>query len=559
MFYRVLNTGGAQNVPTKGFLGLNRRKKGQEGECVACSNVSGDEFPVLSSVRGVKQICKAPVNSSVVAYIPEDDGSFTGLVQKLENGKVVNRFYYKGEDKTGQCTIEFDKDSKLIRTDGKIILLPQMLQFEYWRKDAVLGNLGKQVVIESLSHEDYSAKASIANDQKKALSKFSIGEIVRFGYLASLPDSQKEMNTTIEQSRYSTTDKRTVISSKTEISIDFKMYVGENEYNFGAKDVVAGCTMYKYIPKMSNFCIFQNRLWGTSENGENIYASAPGEYDTFFRYQNLATDSWSVDIMDYNKPFTGMAVYNEAVYCFKEDKVYVIYGSYAQNFSVDRTMDGCGCIQSDSVIVAGNALYWLGHEGIYRYTGGTPRLISEKLGRKYTYAKALAGNGVIYWQLTYKDGDGLGGEFLRYDTEYGLWHSIDEEKRLYLGGETLGNRAFIHTASTIYELEAGEFGEWSFESVDFYNDTFDNTGAFQIHLRADLKAGSSIKVEYKGSGESEWQNCGEYVADKDISIKECFIPRFSNFPSYRYRLSGTGEVYIYELERNFHKGGRNVR
>ena len=145
-------------------------------------------------------------------------------------------------------------------------------------------------------------------------------------------------------------------------------------------------------------------------------------------------------------------------------------------------------------------------------------------------------------------------ELLCYDTLKGLWHSLAYFD--FLGGFLFNGKLYAYTKNELFEISGGDYGEWCFESVLEYYDGFENCSATEIFLRAELKKGSRIKVEYKGISQSEWENCGEYIADCDCMIKEKFVARFRQDKAYQFKISGSGEAYIYELERTVSGSGR---
>ena len=153
--------------------------------------------------------------------------------------------------------------------------------------------------------------------------------------------------------------------------------------------------------------------------------------------------------------------------------------------------------------------------------------------------------------LTDYDGN---SELLSFDTEKGMWHKHDYQN--FIGGFKFDGKLYAYTDSEVFEVSGGDFGEWSFESVVEYNDTFDNHSATEFFIRAEMKKGSTLKVEYKGISESDWETVGSYSADRHEMIKEKFTPRLRNDAAYQFRISGSGEVYVYELEKTTPTGGR---
>jgi hypothetical protein len=81
---------------------------------------------------------------------------------------------------------------------------------------------------------------------------------------------------------------------------------------------------------------------------------------------------------------TGMVAWQELLLVFKETHIYVFYGnSEASDGSPIfnyRTIPGPGPIAPQSIVAAPDGVYYVGRSGVYKTTGGTPQLVSGKIG-----------------------------------------------------------------------------------------------------------------------------------------------------------------------------------
>jgi hypothetical protein len=72
-------------------------------------------------------------------------------------------------------------------------------------------------------------------------------------------------------------------------------------------------------------------LWGCE--GNTIYASALGDPFNFFKYDNLSTDSYTIQ-SDGAGLFTAAVAYGNCCLFFKESKCYKLYGNRPSNFQL---------------------------------------------------------------------------------------------------------------------------------------------------------------------------------------------------------------------------------
>lgn len=567
----ILNTGGAVRSPIKAFYGINRKKYGSPGECVNCLNINGDEFPVMRSVKGNKSVLTS--EKDITKLLPPDEGKKIELIG-LVGGEITGVYGFPNEGEQAEDT----RRESILEIDNTIVVLPSLTSYnkttqkyrnrtrDMYSYEKTVGNSNLKG-IGGANGEYYiylDAGRGTQNKDNFINKKIAwISMLIEKKYLGIWDDSEKDSHMIITECKEHTgydCDYLCVSYYKKDENGEYQLspnqMLDEMKTKFSKDDYARPYSTFSEIrivfeeDDIKIACVHQNRVWGVSCDGRKVMCSKLGEPTEFTTYDAGASSSWFCEVGSEGS-FTGIIPYNNAIFAFKASSVHVVYGTVPQNYSMEKTFEECGCIDGNSIIVVNNALYWLGYNGIYRYTGGTPKVISENLNKRYKKCVSFSDNQKLYLNLTDYDGN---SELLCYDTLKGLWHSLSYFD--FLGGFLFDGKLYAYTSREVYEISGGDYGEWGFESVLEYNATFDNHSATEIFLRAEMKKGSKIKVEHKGISQVDWENCGEYTADCDCMIKEKFVSRFKNDKAYQYKISGNGEVYIYELERTTPTGGR---
>lgn len=546
MMYPIYETAASPKLPIKAFFGINRKKKGRSGECVECRNVDGDEFPVLRSVRTPKKIHTA---ENIIKLIAPPDGDFrlSGIV----GGEVVGF----GEFKNAEDTVIYDTRTAtdILKSGNALVTVPNFSVYNIDTKEITAKPTDDYAVYKKNGLDDVVNKNNKGYLWRYPLSEDKLPKRVKYimirsgrdyyyykendsGYLVIEDDASYEN----QMIYYKKTDTGYEQAENTELDAMDGLYANEAVLITEEEDI-------------SCACVWQNRVWGGSSDGRRIRCSKPGELNNFTDFDSGAASSWSCEVGSDGK-FTGIIPFSNAIFAFKESHVHVVYGTAPSNFSQDKTFEGCGLIDKNSLVVAENSLFWLGHNGIYRYSGGKPKIISESLNKKYKSCVSFTDHKKVYFNLV--DGDGE-AEFLSFDIKNELWHRYDDAN--FIGGVLYGGKVYAYTENTVFELENGDFSEWSFDGVLEYNDDFSDCSVVEFYIRAELKNGSSVKLEFRGISESDWETLGGYTADKDEMIKEKFVARLKNDKAFLWRISGCGEAYIYEIEKTVPRSGKSFK
>ena len=319
--------------------------------------------------------------------------------------------------------------------------------------------------------------------------------------------------------------------------------------------------IYRKIPKMRQMCVHQNRLWGVSNSGEYIYASALGDFGNFYKLDGVDDNSAYFEISTPGE-FVGITSYRDMVLAFKRDSISIVYGNTLTNYSVEQTVDGIGCIDSQSVCAVGGVLYFLGGDGFYAFNGSGPERISEKLNCRYDKAYGF-GDGYRYYASARRAADGV-YELLCFDSRYGIWTKEDDLQ--IISAVYYQNRLYAATKDTVYEFDAEDGTEefdWEATGVVLYEDTFQNKGINEIRIRAKIPQDGQVGVYTSVNGEEftlqkEILPRLDQTGDPVLSVYRVPV-RFQNAEFYQIKLAGRGECVIYDVERAVYAGGKEYR
>lgn len=319
---------------------------------------------------------------------------------------------------------------------------------------------------------------------------------------------------------------------------------------FSGTGVEAGAvTIRRKVPNLTVVCESSNRLWGAE--GNTIYASALGDPTNFFTYDGLDTDSYAVAVASEGA-FTGCIGYGSAVLFFKEDRLYKILGSYPSQYTMyEYNVPGVKRDSENSLVNVNEVIYYHGREGVYRYSGGAPELISENFGlRRFQNASAGAEGDRYY--ISMQDVTSKEWGLWVYDILRGIWLQEDESQGMDFAYHD-GKLYFVTGTELVCVNpdESTEDFEWS-ATLCKVDETYHNRKSYsKLLLRMDIAAGSWLQVEVS-------------VDDKPFELvytDHDSVERMREIPilpkrcdNFRVRLKGGGPVVIRSMVREFSLG-----
>ena len=286
--------------------------------------------------------------------------------------------------------------------------------------------------------------------------------------------------------------------------------------------------------------VHYNRIFGIK--GSNVYASKVGEYNVWDDYSGTELDSWGADVYSPGD-FTGITSYQDHVVFFKRDQMYELYGYTPSQFRILETAK-VGCISNKTITEVGGVLYFMSEAGVCSYSGGFPRVISEKLALENVSTAAMGGDG----RKVYISVDGY---TYIYDTQMDTFLPYMDACIDFAAGD---NSFFALTTDTLYEIGEGtDPVEWEVVTKEYDEGVFNKLSLKSVKLRMKIKEDSEVHVWTKLDNR-EWIehkiiSQSYYDAHREVIVS---IP-MKRATIYQIKLTGLGEALVYG-EREYYVG-----
>ena len=326
------------------------------------------------------------------------------------------------------------------------------------------------------------------------------------------------------------------------------------------------CFVENAVPLLDFGVSCGNRLWGCrygrNRKGElvnEIYASAPGNFRVWERFEGIASDSYALSCGS-DGPFTGAAVYGGNPLFFKENTLHRIYGTYP--FSATALpCNGVARGSEQSLAVVNNRMIYQSRWGLCTYSGSLPTLLDLPFGgKRYTHGVAAA-NSTLYYLSTVDESEQP--VLFVYDTQRDILTKEDGVRARYMAA--VGEDIFA-TVSTGEGMEILVLtGKTSFapareEAVCFFGQTgrlgesAKGTGYLHgLELNAQLSAGSTLTVQVQYNGKGEFTPLATL---KEGHFGRVRVPlRLRPCQYFTLRLKGKGECTLYSLTHLTRTGG----
>lgn len=321
-------------------------------------------------------------------------------------------------------------------------------------------------------------------------------------------------------------------------------------------------TIERKMPNMDFIIESENRLWGCrygeALNGEmvnEIYASKLGDFKNWNCFLGLSTDSYAVTV-GTDGAFTGATTHLGFPLFFKETCIHKIYGNYPSNYQVQTTT--CRGVQKGcerSLALVNEKLFYKARTGICAYDGALPVEVSAALGNE-SYGEAVGGSLGNKYYVSMKKGDEW--NLFVFDVLKGMWHREDDTQVTQFC-ECKGDLYFIDYADNLIKTVRGTGTEeaiqtkWEAVTGVIGVDTPGNKYVSRIDVRMMLDVGARVTfyAEYDSSG--SWEFLFPAVG-KDL--QSFVIPcRARRSDHLRLRIIGQGEAKIFSLTKTIEKEG----
>lgn len=315
------------------------------------------------------------------------------------------------------------------------------------------------------------------------------------------------------------------------------------------------------VPEMAFVTECNNRLWGCSKDGHEIYCCKLGDVKNWNCFMGISTDSWAVTIGSDGK-FTGAVTYLGYPIFFKEDSLIKISVSGTGGHQTKETK--CRGIQKGSersISILNETLYYKSTTGICAYAGSLPASISDDLG-EVRYSDAVGGTIDNRYYVSMKDAEGVHHMFV-YDQKTGIWCKEDNTEVLYFcrHGDDLyyideADNTMKSVRGTLpYDVAEkdteGKIG-WFVESGSIGYASPDNKYISRLNVRISLDIGATADfyLQYDSSGiwEHKFNMSGKGTRTFTVPV----IPKRCDH--FKYKMVGKGGCKIYSITKTTEQG-----
>ena len=314
-------------------------------------------------------------------------------------------------------------------------------------------------------------------------------------------------------------------------------------------------TITREMPYMDFIIESKNRLWGcrygVARNGtvvNEIYASKLGDFKNWNCFMGISTDSYVISV-GTDGQFTGAITLLGYPLFFKENCMHKVYGDSLPFGIQDTACRGVQMGCERSLAIVNEVLYYKARTGICAYDGSLPVEISSALG-DVSYSKAVAGALGNKYYVSMKDNNDDYHLFV-YDTFKGMWHREDSTEVLDFCN-CRGDLYYIDWSKNQIRTIRGTVGvpeegkiRWSAVTGIIGTDSPDKKYISRIDIRMKLDPGTRVMVlaEYDSSGALEY-----LLTMTGNNLQSFAVPiRPRRCDHLRLHISGEGNAKIYSI------------
>lgn len=331
---------------------------------------------------------------------------------------------------------------------------------------------------------------------------------------------------------------------------------GEIQYSSIASDSRQS-TQQVYIkrpmPKLQHVFQHNNRLWGcgygVGEDGtvlNEIYASALGDFRSWYRYEGISTDSFTATVSAPGK-WTGGISYGGYPMFFKEKSIFKIYGSAPSSFQTHyENWRGVKDGAEDSLAIVDEILFYLTESGVVSYSGAVPQNIDGKLRLSSTTGVGCGCRGKYFFKS--------GSDIFCFDTRSGMWFKYTVGSGVKF--RTVGDNIFM------FRENGGRFMygtsdipvEWYCETanIGFGDPDHKYISRIQARMRLEQLCEMRMFISYDGG---EWERIGSFYGN-GITHTLCEV-RPVRCGYFRLRFEGKGDADLIQFSYLTEEGSSN--
>lgn len=308
------------------------------------------------------------------------------------------------------------------------------------------------------------------------------------------------------------------------------------------------------VPKLKNVAVMNGRVFGVLDG--KFYAS---EWNSYAGWNPQAADTTSDEIaslawvstsqsdIDASGEFTGIAVYDGHVIGFKRNFMHMLYNNKNPFRIVDVAK--VGALSQEAICECGQILFFASDDGVYAFTGGYPKRISDNLDIDDYGGAVLGGDDrTLYCFIPSEN------KIFSYDTVNGMWGCLEGDRATTC--IQVGNECFYSTSEGVYKLCGGEHGGFFIETDASFGGSLVEKKIKRLRLQLchpTHKEGDYVRVEViKSNGVAAAKTLNPLKEGNSIIS---MITRMTCDFGQKIRISGKGEWEVRYLQLDYESGG----
>jgi hypothetical protein len=317
-------------------------------------------------------------------------------------------------------------------------------------------------------------------------------------------------------------------------------------------------------PVIQRATVHNNRVFGF--NGVNVYASKQGDFKEWNVFDGLLTDSWATDVAGADD-FVAIGTYQNHVVLQTGTRMFELYGYNPSNFQIQETVK-IGAISKEYAEV-NSVLYFANPNGIYAYSGGVPRKISENISGFIVKAILGATDKFLYAALYLADdmaGPNLRYKLFRLDTTNGLWTTLSDEEGVvtFLKESTMiavltrtGSIKTFDMPTPIVIPDVGIEYQKNYKPFRLITrelrEYFGKANIKKVEIHAEMGDGAELAVYIKGDADVDWTLASYFLASTERNL---MLPVNVSKNCYKIKIEGRGYVKLNAMRFTSLGGGR---
>lgn len=581
-YYPIVSAKEGQRVIVDTFAGYDHRLKIPEGEWYNMKNLTADYYPLFSPRKKRGLLSQSFTN--LQAIIAKD------ALYWVDNGTLYANGYA-----TGLTGLQTAKETQLVSMGAYICIFPDK-KYINTMKLSEYGDMGASwtytgAVTYTMCHQDGTYYENVTKSAEEPedpengdvwidtsdgeAKVYSLAsrtwvvietvytrvDFVTDGQVGGLFKEFDAVNITgmYEDGTSDLNGSKILYAVGKENSHDYIVIIGIQETQKSAQ--TSDISITRKVPDMDFVCEAQNRLWGCfygndgTQNLNEIYCCALGDFRNWEQYLGVSTDSWRAS-RGSDGPWTGCVNYLGTPTFFKENVIHPVSVSPVGAHQIgDIPARGVQQGSHKSLAVVNETLYYKSRSGIMAYQGGIPGDVGAALG-DVNYYNAVAGTFGQKYYISMKDGENHWHLFCN-DVGKGVWTREDD---LHVECFAKWNdELFAQSENKIYALNGTQGTketdiDWYAESgLIYYEASVRSAGKQPVryisrfNIKLNMARGSELRVfiEYDSSGMWTYQQTVRLPNTGTATIP--VRPRRCDH--MRLRLEGRGEVKIYQIAK----------